>query len=149
MGFGYPGYKTFKVLKSGDVLAQREWLKYWCVLGLAAVAALLTDLIVGSFLPGYGLAKMAFVVVLVSPDVRGYARVWTAVEPHLAAQEGAIDGAVAKAMDATASARSTGAARASSAMAQGRAAAVRQAEGMKKRAAAARGGKVPKGRTAM
>lgn len=140
LGFAYPGYKTFKVLKGGDVLAQREWLKYWCVLGLAAVLSLLTDLLVGTFLPGYGLLKLGIVVALVSPTIRGYARVWAVVEPHLAAQEGAIDGAVARAMDATASARSTGAARASAAMAQGRAAAVRQAEGVKKRAAAGRGG---------
>lgn len=140
LGFAYPGYKTFKVLKRGDVLAQREWLKYWCVLGLAAVLSLLTDLVVGAFLPGYGLLKLGVVVALVAPTTRGYARVWAVVEPHLAAQEGAIDGAVARAMDATASARSTGAARANAAMAQGRAAAMRQAEGVKKRATAGRGG---------
>lgn len=151
LGFAYPGYKTFKVLKRGDVLAQREWLKYWCVLGLAAVLSLLTDLVVGAFLPGYGLLKLGVVVALVAPTTRGYARVWAVVEPHLAAQEGAIDGAVARAMDATASARSTGAARANAAMAQGRAAAMRQAEGVKKRATAGRGGGVasPKSRTAM
>lgn len=151
LGFAYPGYKTFKVLKGGDVLAQREWLKYWCVLGLAAVLSLLTDLLVGSFLPGYGLLKLGAVVALVSPTIRGYSRVWAVVEPHLAAQEGAIDGAVARAMDATAAARSTGAARANAAIAQGRVAAVRQAEGVKKRATAGRGGggAAPKSRTAM
>jgi len=138
LGFVYPGYKTFKVLKAGNVMAQREWLKYWCVLALAAIISLLTDLLVGSFLPGYAVVRLAVVVALVSPDVRGYAKVWDLVEPHLAAQEGAIDGAVSRAMDASAKVRQTGAARANAAVAQGRAAAVRQAQGVKQRATAAR-----------
>jgi len=135
VGFAYPGYQSFKALRRTDVLAQQEWLRYWMVLSLMALLSLITDLFRNK-IPFYNMMKLAAVVVLVLPNTRLYRKVFAAVEPQLTRYEADIDNSIARASQVTQQQMSATQSRATDLFNQSKAAATKQAQAVKDKAAA-------------
>jgi len=135
VGFAYPGYQSFKALRRTDVLAQQEWLRYWMVLSLMALLSLITDLFRNK-IPFYNMMKLAAVVVLVLPNTRLYRKVFAAVEPQLTRYEADIDNSIARASEVTQQQMSATQSRATDLFNQSKAAATKQAQAVKDKAAA-------------
>lgn len=92
VGMLYPGYKSFKAIKAGDVGRQQKWLHYWLVLSVLSAVGLLLEPLLGPRVPMYSVLKIAFVGFLVHPKTAGYEKIYDAlVEPQLSQHMAAID----------------------------------------------------------
>ncbi|EFO25922.2 TB2/DP1 protein [Loa loa] len=72
IGALYPAFKTFKVIREGDFLQMKRWLKYWTVYaGFLAVDSVGDILLLPYIVPGYLLMKMSFLLWTASPWTDG------------------------------------------------------------------------------
>ncbi|KAF8759430.1 hypothetical protein HU200_010477 [Digitaria exilis] len=109
LGYAYPAYECYKTLERNapEMEQLRFWCRYWILLAFLTAFERLADCTV-SWLPMYGEAKLALVVLLWHPNTMGARRVYDDyLRPFLAAHETDIDRGLlelrAKATDATAS----------------------------------------------
>ncbi|GAB0492991.1 hypothetical protein MMPV_004262 [Pyropia vietnamensis] len=135
VGFAYPGYQSFKALRRTDVLAQQEWLRYWMVMSLLALVSLVTDLFRNK-IPFYNMLKLSAVAVMVLPNTKLYRKVFNAVEPQLTRYEADIDNSISRAADLTQKQMNATQSRATDLFNQSKAAAAKQAQVVKDKAAA-------------
>lgn len=105
LGMVYPGYKSYKSVKTHNPSALEEWLKYWLVISVMALLSLIVDPILYGRVPMYSLIRIAVVAYLVLPMTKGYKQIYEVVlHPQLAKHENTIDQAAdqfAKAADDT------------------------------------------------
>ncbi|KAJ1974781.1 Receptor expression-enhancing protein 2 [Dimargaris xerosporica] len=84
-------YNSYKALSSGRYHRIRDYVAFWVVSIVFATLEPLLDLI-GGAIPGYGLAKLAFRMLLVLPPQRGIVAVYRkAIHPTLRYFEQDID----------------------------------------------------------
>jgi TB2/DP1, HVA22 family len=101
VGMVYPGYKSYKAIKSGDLTQQKQWLQYWLVLAVLSALMVFLEPILYSRVPFYLLLKVGAVAYLVLPKTQGYRTVYaTVLEPQLAKHEATIDLHAEKFLDA-------------------------------------------------
>ncbi|KAM3717101.1 Uncharacterized protein ACO02O_01200 [Dirofilaria immitis] len=63
IGALYPAFKTFKVIREGDFLQMKRWLKYWTVYaGFLAADTIGDILLLPYIMPGYLLIKLSFLL---------------------------------------------------------------------------------------
>lgn len=91
LGLCWPGYQSFKASNLGNSEALQEWLVYWIVLALCIAVQWLADQTI-CWLPLYYDAKVALVVMLWHPKVRGAAFLYSQyLKPLLCRYEASID----------------------------------------------------------
>ncbi|EJW81314.1 TB2/DP1 family protein [Wuchereria bancrofti] len=72
IGALYPAFKTFKVIREGDFLQMKRWLKYWTVYaGFLAADTVGDILLLPYIIPGYLVMKMSFLLWAASPWTDG------------------------------------------------------------------------------
>ncbi|OZC08868.1 TB2/DP1, HVA22 family [Onchocerca flexuosa] len=72
IGALYPAFKTFKVIREGDFLQMKRWLKYWTVYaGFLAADTVGDILLLPYIIPGYLLMKLSFLLWTASPWTDG------------------------------------------------------------------------------
>ncbi|VDK69099.1 unnamed protein product [Litomosoides sigmodontis] len=72
VGALYPAFKTFKVIREGDFLQMKRWLKYWTVYAGFLAADTIGDILLLPYIvPGYLLMKMSFLLWTASPWTDG------------------------------------------------------------------------------
>eukprot|EP00033_Pygsuia_biforma_P000357 GCRY01000430.1.p1 GENE.GCRY01000430.1~~GCRY01000430.1.p1 ORF type:complete len:136 (-),score=7.36 GCRY01000430.1:75-482(-) len=111
VGIVYPGYRSFKAVKTEDKEDDTQWLMYWVCLAAFTVFEFFADRII-SFLPFYWEIKVAFLVWLQHPSFLGATFLYKRhLEPLLNKHESRIDQKLAEggavAMEATAEAIKT------------------------------------------
>lgn len=93
----YPGYLSFKAIKTADVVVQQALLKYWLVLSVLSGLMLVIEPIAYDRVPLWSLIKIGAVVFLVLPKTKGYEKVYQMVlQPQLERYEVHIDAACDK-----------------------------------------------------
>ncbi|KAG1680771.1 hypothetical protein FOA52_008104 [Chlamydomonas sp. UWO 241] len=95
LGFGWPAYQSFKAASqgspAGSQLLVREWLQYWTVLAFFVLLQWVGDRTI-FWLPLYYDAKVALVLMLWHPQVKGAAYLYTQyLQPLLQQHEADID----------------------------------------------------------
>ncbi|KAL3985521.1 TB2/DP1 HVA22 family protein [Acanthocheilonema viteae] len=93
IGALYPAFKTFKVIREGDFLQMKRWLKYWTVYAGFLAADTIGDLLLLPYIvPGYLLMKMSFLLWTASSWTDGASIVHQKlIAPLLTAYERDID----------------------------------------------------------
>ncbi|VIO98571.1 Uncharacterized protein BM_BM9949 [Brugia malayi] len=93
IGALYPAFKTFKVIREGDFLQMKRWLKYWTVYaGFLAADTIGDVLLLPYIIPGYLVMKMSFLLWAASPWTDGASIVHQKlIAPLLTAYEHDID----------------------------------------------------------
>ncbi|VDK65084.1 unnamed protein product [Onchocerca ochengi] len=72
IGALYPAFKTFKVIREGDFLQMKRWLKYWTVYAGFLAADTVGDILLLPYIvPGYLLMKLSFLLWTASPWTDG------------------------------------------------------------------------------
>jgi len=99
IGFVYPLYVSFKVLKSKDINInkhQTQWLTYWVVYAAFTLVESFTDLFL-LWIPAYHLAKIAFLMWCYMPQTEGATLIYEKVIfPFMSKNEGRFDAAMAR-----------------------------------------------------
>lgn len=91
VGYAYPAYATFKVLRDNDKSKHAEWLMYWAVMSCFTAFEIFGDKFV-SWLPFYYEAKIVFIFWLVLPRFKGAVTLYRKVlQPTLEKYEDDID----------------------------------------------------------
>ncbi|CAK5088098.1 unnamed protein product [Meloidogyne enterolobii] len=88
----YPGYRSYKAVRTKDVKEYVKWMMYWIVFALFHASEALADILLAFWFPFYYELKIVFVVWLLSPWTKGSSilyRKW--VHPMLMKHEGDID----------------------------------------------------------
>eukprot|EP00941_MAST-03F_sp_MAST-3F-sp1_P004611 g4611.t1 len=70
VGYAYPAYATYKVLRDNEKEKHPEWLMYWAVMSCFTALEIFGDTFV-SWLPFYYEAKILFIFWLVLPQFKG------------------------------------------------------------------------------
>eukprot|EP00735_Rhodelphis_limneticus_P013698 TRINITY_DN7651_c0_g1::TRINITY_DN7651_c0_g1_i1::g.18564::m.18564 TRINITY_DN7651_c0_g1::TRINITY_DN7651_c0_g1_i1::g.18564 ORF type:complete len:194 (+),score=40.37,sp/Q4QQW1/REEP4_RAT/40.50/3e-27,TB2_DP1_HVA22/PF03134.14/4.2e-27,TraF/PF13728.1/4.1e+02,TraF/PF13728.1/0.032,DUF2052/PF09747.4/0.049 TRINITY_DN7651_c0_g1_i1:106-687(+) len=100
LGYLYPGYKTYKVIKSGKNEDQVHCLMYWLVFSAFAVIESILDLFI-FWVPFYHEAKLIFLVWLWHSGTQGAVFLYESyVGPYLDENESKIDAALSQSKDA-------------------------------------------------
>lgn len=90
----YPGYQSYKAVRSQNLVSQQAWLKYWLVLSVVAGLMLILEPFLVDRLPVWPLWKIVVVIFLVHPKTRGYEKIYAMVlQPQLEKHEATIDDA--------------------------------------------------------
>ncbi|KAL7071730.1 hypothetical protein ACQ4LE_009318 [Meloidogyne hapla] len=88
----YPGYRSYKAVRTKDVKEYVKWMMYWIVFALFHASEALADILLAFWFPFYYELKIVFVVWLLSPWTKGSSilyRKW--VHPMLMKHEEDID----------------------------------------------------------
>eukprot|EP00051_Salpingoeca_urceolata_P010001 m.121602 g.121602 ORF g.121602 m.121602 type:complete len:175 (+) comp16541_c0_seq2:132-656(+) len=107
VGSLYPGYCSYKAVKTKNVKEYMHWMKYWTVFAFFLVAESITDIVLYWF-PFYYELKIVFLIFIVVPRLHGADYVFRhLLHPTISEHEGTIDGAAEQArqrvVDATSS----------------------------------------------
>jgi len=70
VGALYPAYASFKALETPQIDDDKQWLTYWVVFSITSSAEEVAEKVV-SYLPGYYVLKVIFLVWLMLPKTRG------------------------------------------------------------------------------
>lgn len=97
----YPGYQSYKAIKTEQTQKQADWLQYWLVLSVISGLMLFIEPILVDRVPFWPAIKIAAVASLVHPKTNVYKKIYdVALEPQLRTYEGTIDDAFDKAYKA-------------------------------------------------
>lgn len=97
----YPGYQSYKAIKTAQAEKQADWLQYWLVLSVISGLMLIIEPILVDRVPFWSLIKIVAVASLVHPKTNVYKKIYdVALEPQLRTYEGTIDDAFDKAYKA-------------------------------------------------
>eukprot|EP00190_Bangiopsis_sp_CCMP1999_P000027 CAMPEP_0198727258 /NCGR_PEP_ID=MMETSP1475-20131203/4041_1 /TAXON_ID= ORGANISM="Unidentified sp., Strain CCMP1999" /NCGR_SAMPLE_ID=MMETSP1475 /ASSEMBLY_ACC=CAM_ASM_001111 /LENGTH=150 /DNA_ID=CAMNT_0044489269 /DNA_START=113 /DNA_END=565 /DNA_ORIENTATION=- len=88
--FGFPGYMTFKAVRTGQPQAQNAWLKYWAVLGILLFIEFIMSFVL-FWVPGYNLMFTAVFVGMAWPQSTLTGRLFKALEPEVSKREPFLD----------------------------------------------------------
>ncbi|XP_071946964.1 uncharacterized protein [Antedon mediterranea] len=95
----YPGYSSYKAIKSRNVKEYVKWMMYWIVFALFSCVETFSD-IFAAIIPFYYEAKILFIFWLISPWTKGATYLYRKfIHPTLSKKEKDIDDYIAHASD--------------------------------------------------
>ncbi|GES75322.1 receptor expression-enhancing protein 4 isoform X3 [Rhizophagus clarus] len=99
VGFLYPAYASFKVIKVNDTKSTLPWLIYWIVMAFFTLGEGIADSLIFWF-PFYYEIKILFILWLILPQTQGAAYLYyNYIDPTLTYHEKEIDSTLGTAQE--------------------------------------------------